>query len=90
MDGLMKSMPEKKFYPDANSTIRLTYGQIETLPKRADRDYTGIKQNYYTTMEGMIKKYKKGDEEFDLPQGLLDLYKRKIMVCTKTKTGNSM
>jgi hypothetical protein len=41
-------------------------------------------------MEGMIKKYKKGDEEFDLPQGLLDLYKRKIMVCTKTKTGNSM
>lgn len=41
-------------------------------------------------MEGMIKKYKKGDEEFDLPQGLLDLYKRKIMACTRTKTGNFM
>lgn len=87
MDGLMKSMPEKKFYPDANSTIRLTYGQIETLPKRADRDYTGIKQNYYTTMEGMIKKYKKGDEEFDLPQGLLDLYKKKDYGMYKDKDG---
>lgn len=87
MDGLMKAMPEKKFYPDANSTIRLTYGKIETLPKRADRDYTGIKQNYYTTMEGMIKKYKKGDEEFDLPQGLLDLYKKKDYGMYKDKDG---
>ena len=77
MDGMMKAMPEKKFYPDANSTIRLTYGQISTLPKRADRDYTGIKSNYYTTMDGLVKKYKKGDEEFDLPQRLLDLYKAK-------------
>ncbi|MCL1667437.1 S46 family peptidase [Elizabethkingia ursingii] len=87
MDGLMKAMPEKKFYPDANSTIRLTYGKIETLPKRADRDYTGIKQNYYTTMDGMIKKYKKGDEEFDLPQGLLDLYKKKDYGMYKDKDG---
>ena len=87
MDGLMKAMPEKKFYPDANSTIRLTYGQIETLPKRADRDYTGIKQNYYTTMDGMIKKYKKGDEEFDLPQRLLDLYKKKDYGMYKDKDG---
>ncbi|MCL1663751.1 S46 family peptidase [Elizabethkingia ursingii] len=87
MDGLMKAMPEKKFYPDANSTIRLTYGKIETLPKRADRDYTGIKQNYYTTMEGMIKKYKKGDEEFDLPQGLIDLYKKKDYGMYKDKDG---
>lgn len=87
MDGLMKAMPEKKFYPDANSTIRLTYGKIETLPKRADRDYTGIKHNYYTTMEGMIKKYKKSDEEFDLPQGLLDLYKKKDYGMYKDKDG---
>ena len=50
--------------------------RLKRFLKRADRDYTGIKQNYYTTMEGMIKKYKKGDEEFDLPQGLLDLYKK--------------
>lgn len=77
LGGLMKALPKKKFYPDANSTIRLTYGEISTLPKRADRDYTGIKSNYYTTIDGMIKKYKKGDEEFDLPQRILELYQAK-------------
>ena len=73
--GLMKAMPEKKFYPDANSTMRMTYGQIETLPVRTDRNYFGIeeKDNYYTTMEGLVGKYKAGDEEFDLPQRVLAL-----------------
>jgi hypothetical protein len=30
----MKAMPEKKFYPDANSTMRLTYGTVDKLPIR--------------------------------------------------------
>lgn len=77
LDGLRKSQPEKKFYPDANSTMRLTYGTIETLPERADRNYKGIKENYYTDINGMVAKYKKGDEEFDLPQKVLDLAKKK-------------
>jgi len=71
--GLMKAMPEKKFYPDANSTMRLTYGQIDTLPIRDDRNYFGVTDNYYTTMEGLVGKYKAGDEEFDLPQRVLAL-----------------
>ncbi|MBW8522022.1 S46 family peptidase [Chryseobacterium chendengshani] len=71
--GLMKAMPEKKFYPDANSTMRLTYGQIATLPVRTDRNYFGVTDNYYTTMEGLVGKYKAGDEEFDLPQRVLAL-----------------
>ncbi|WP_392437240.1 S46 family peptidase [Cruoricaptor ignavus] len=79
LDGLRKSMPEKAFYPDANSTMRLTYGKVTTLPKRNDRNYFGIseKDNYYTDVYGMAAKYKKGDEEFDLPQQFLDLVKRK-------------
>lgn len=79
LDGLRKSMPEKAFYPDANSTMRLTYGKVTTLPKRNDRNYFGIseKDNYYTDVYGMTAKYKKGDEEFDLPQQFLDLVKRK-------------
>ena len=77
LDGLRKAQPEKKFYPDANSTMRLTYGTIETLPERADRNYKGIKENYYTDINGMVAKYKKGDEEFDLPQKVLDLAKKK-------------
>ena len=77
--GLMKAMPEKKFYPDANSTMRLTYGQIDTLPVRTDRNYFGIeeKDNYYTTMEGLVGKYKAGDEEFDLPQRVIALQNAK-------------
>ncbi|AYN00703.1 S46 family peptidase [Chryseobacterium sp. 3008163] len=75
--GLMKAMPEKKFYPDANSTMRLTYGQIDTLPIRDDRNYFGVTDNYYTTMEGLVGKYKAGDEEFDLPQRVIALQNAK-------------
>lgn len=75
--GLMKAMPEKKFYPDANSTMRLTYGQIDTLPVRDDRNYFGVTDNYYTTMEGLVGKYKANDEEFDLPQRVIALQNAK-------------
>ena len=85
--GLMMASPDKKFYPDANSTMRLTYGQVDVLPKREDRNYKGIKVNYYTNMAGMIAKYKKGDEEFDLPQKVLDLYKKKDFGMYKDKAG---
>lgn len=79
LDGLRKSQPDTVFYPDANSTMRLTTGSIDTLPLRSDRNYGGIneKNNYYTEINGMVAKYKKGDEEFDLPQDFLDLVKRK-------------
>ena len=89
IDGLRKSHPNKKFYPDANSTMRLTYGKVGTLPVRKDRKYHGIsaKDNYYTDLKGMVEKYKKGDEEFDLPQRLLDLYKKKDYGQYKDKKG---
>ena len=79
LDGLRKADPSKSYYPDANSTMRLTYGKISTLPERADRNYFGIpeKMNYYTDTKGMLAKYKKGDEEFDLPQKFIDLVKKK-------------
>lgn len=79
INGLMKSQPEKSFYPDANSTMRLTFGKVTTLPERNDREYYGISasDNYYTDVRGMVAKYKKGDEEFDLPQDFLDLIKKK-------------
>lgn len=73
LDGLRKTFPDRTFYPDANFTMRLTYGQVSTLPQRADRNYKGITQNFYTDMDGMVAKYKKGDEEFDLPQKVLDM-----------------
>lgn len=72
-DGLRKSHPNQDFYPDANSTMRVTFGKVDKLPIREDRNYHGVTNNFYTDMTGMVAKYKKGDEEFDLPQRLLDL-----------------
>ena len=72
--GVLESNPKGKYYPDANSTLRLTYGSIMALPPNAKNDAT---ENYYTTLKGTIAKYKKGDEEFDLPQRLIDLYNAK-------------
>lgn len=74
VDGYRQANPNKKYYPDANSTLRLTYGKVSPLPADKRND---AKVNYYTTMQGMIAKYKPKDEEFDLPQRLMDLYKAK-------------
>lgn len=87
LDGLRKAMPEKQFYPDANSTMRVTFGKVDRLPFRKDRQYYGVKDNFYTDMAGMVAKYKKGDAEFDLPQRLLDLYKKKDFGTYKDKKG---
>ena len=56
------------------STLRLTYGKVRALPADVRND---AKKNYYTTLEGMVKKHKAGDPEFDLSQRLIDLYKTK-------------
>ena len=70
--GVMEYMPEKTKYPDANFTMRMTYGKVlDYYP------YDAVHYNWYTTLDGVIQKYKKGDYEFDLPQRLLDLYDKK-------------
>jgi len=72
MAALMEVLPEKKFYPDANGTMRVTYGQVEGyLPK------DGVQYLPKTYLDGVIAKYVPGDYEFDLPQRLLDLYAAK-------------
>jgi hypothetical protein len=74
VEGLRESKLATIQYPDANSTLRLTYGKVRALPADKRND---AKVNYYTTMESMVKKYKAGDDEFDLPARLLELYKQK-------------
>ena len=74
VEGLRESKIGAIKYPDANSTLRLTYGKVCALPANPKNDAT---INNYTTMDGMVKKYKKGDEEFDLPTRLIDLNKDK-------------
>ncbi|HOC47821.1 MAG TPA: S46 family peptidase [Bacteroidales bacterium] len=68
MAGVMEYQPDKTQYPDANSTMRLTYGKVlDYYP------YDAVHYNWYTTLDGVVQKYKKGDYEFDLPQRLIDL-----------------
>jgi hypothetical protein len=74
VQGLRESKISKVKYPDANSTLRLTYGKVVALPKDSRND---AKINNYTTMKGMVAKYKPNDDEFDLPLKVLELYKKK-------------
>lgn len=68
--ALLKTFDGRKtFYPDANFTMRLTYGQILPYDPK-----DGVTYHYQTTLKGVAEKYKKGDVEFDAPQKLLDLY----------------
>jgi hypothetical protein len=72
--GLQESKLSPILYPDANSTLRLSYGKVRSLPADKRNDAT---INNYTTLQGMVKKHKKGDAEFDLSQPLIDLYNKK-------------
>ena len=72
VDGLRKMDPDKTYYPNANSTMRTTYGTVgDYVPADA------VHYDHVTTLEGVIEKYVPGDHEFDLPQGLIDLYDAK-------------
>lgn len=72
--GLRESGMSTILYPDANSTLRLTYGKVSALPADKRND---AKINNYTTLQGTINKYKPNDEEFDLPQRLIELNAKK-------------
>jgi hypothetical protein len=74
VEGLRESKIGTIKYPDANSTLRLTYGKVRSLPADKRND---AKINNYTTLDGQVKKYKKGDDEFDLPLRVLEMNKSK-------------
>jgi len=72
VDGLMKMQSDKKFYPDANSSMRLTYGQVlDYVP--ADAAY----YNYFTTLKGVMEKEDSTNEEFIVPHRLRELCEKK-------------
>ncbi len=72
MQAQMDVMKEKKFYPDANSTLRVTYGNVKGYNPR-----DAVKFDFYTYLDGVMDKYKPGDYEFDVPQKLRTLYANK-------------
>jgi len=73
MAGLMKLLPnERRYWPDANSTLRVTYGKVEGYDPVDGTTYLP-----FTTADGVLQKYVPGDEEFDLDPKLLGLLKNK-------------
>ena len=69
IDGLQKMYPEKNYYPDANSTMRFTYGSVS--------DYAGseaVHYDYFTTIDGIFEKEDPSSEEFIIPEKLRELY----------------
>jgi Peptidase S46 len=72
MQAQMEVMKEKKFYPDANSTLRITYGKVKGYTAR-----DAVKYDCYTYLDGVIEKFIPGDYEFDVPKKLRELYNNK-------------
>lgn len=72
MKAQMEVFKEKMFYPDANSTMRVTYGNVKGYNPR-----DAVKFDYYTYLDGVMDKYKPGDYEFDVPEKLRELYRKK-------------
>jgi hypothetical protein len=64
--------PKLVTYPDANSTMRMSYGQVlDYFPADA------VHYEYYTTLEGMMQKEDPNNDEFIVPDKLKELYKAK-------------
>ena len=72
VDGLRQMNPDKKYYPNANSTLRLTYGTVGRY-KKSD----GLLYDFYTTIEGLMAKENPEDDEFIVPAKLKELYAKK-------------
>ncbi|WP_262151787.1 S46 family peptidase [Chryseobacterium foetidum] len=79
----METDKDRKFFPDANSTMRVTYGKVKGSSPR-----DAVSYDYQTHLAGVVEKYVPGDYEFDVPQKLLDLYNKKDYGVYKDKSGD--
>ncbi|MFA5971990.1 MAG: S46 family peptidase [Lentimicrobiaceae bacterium] len=70
--GLREMQSDRTFYPDANSTMRLTYGQVLDYSPADAVDY-----NFVTTLDGVMAKEDPTNPEFVVPKKLKQLYKDK-------------
>jgi hypothetical protein len=72
LKAILEKNAGKIMYPDANSTMRLSYGNVQDY---APKD--GMSYKTTTTIEGIMQKYVPGDSEFDLPANLIENYNKK-------------
>lgn len=77
MKALLEVFPKKKYYPDANSTMRVSYGRVRgAMPRDA------VVYNSKTYLDGVMEKYIPGDYEFDVPAKLRQLHAKETMADT--------
>ncbi|MCF0207313.1 MAG: S46 family peptidase [Bacteroidales bacterium] len=81
--GLREFEKDRVFYPDANSTLRLTYGTVQSYIPR-----DGVKYKYLTYIDGIIEKEDPSNAEFNVPKELKDLYAKKQFGRYADETGN--
>ena len=72
VEGKYTMFPDKKHWPDANSTLRITYGQLE-----GSAPTDGMRYTEHTTLDGIIAKYNTGNPDFDLLPRMVELHAAK-------------
>jgi hypothetical protein len=72
LKGILEQRRNEVLYPDANFTMRLTYGTVQDYVPR-----DAVFYNFYTTLEGIMEKEDSTNEEFIVPKKLKELYKSK-------------
>jgi hypothetical protein len=70
--GLIENIKTKKFYPDANGTMRVSFGKVADYQPK-----DGVQYLHYTTIDGMVEKNKTGLEDFYVNPKLIELYDKK-------------
>ena len=72
MQALRTHLKDKKFYPDANGTLRVTYGKVEGYDGR-----DAVVYNHYTTLDGLVEKFRTGEEDFYVKPRVIELSDKK-------------
>lgn len=72
VDGVRKMQPNKKFYPNANSTMRLTYGNVLSY-----NPGDAVHYNYFTTIDGVMKKEDPSNPEFTVDPRMKEVWQKK-------------
>jgi len=72
MAARLEMSEDRRLYPDANFTMRVTHGKVEGY-----EPWDGIKYEYSTTLSGVIEKAREGTEDYQVPAKLVELYDAK-------------
>ena len=72
LKGVLETSKGKKLYPDANFTMRVSFGNVKSYSPR-----DAVKYSHVCTLNGILEKYKPNDYEYDAPIKLIELAKAK-------------